>query len=188
MQIESLIFNLLGYSTVFLPGYLIIRYVRESGYLDRGPAKCLEGLIRAFVQGSEDSIDDAISKEDRQKKEGEAKKSEFANMVTLVWCFVGLQVSYLTWGFLQEKIMTQTYSDWNGEKGQFADSQFLVFVNRILAFAIAVLYITFTRYFDTLAVNCRHTIISTCLFNLISDNLGIAHLCSSIPTVPSPTS
>ncbi len=53
-------------------------------------------------------------------------------------------MSYLTWGILQEKIMTKTYS--NGpEEGQFKDSQFLVFVNRILAFVIALIYIVLTR-------------------------------------------
>ncbi len=46
---------------------------------------------------------------------------------------------------LQEKIMTRTYRDWAQNEGQFKDSQFLVFVNRILAFAIALLYITFVR-------------------------------------------
>lgn len=25
----------------------------------------------------------------------------------LIYCFFGLQISYLTWGYLQEKIMTQ---------------------------------------------------------------------------------
>ena len=44
-----------------------------------------------------------------------------------------LQASYLTWGALQEQIMTQTYGE-GDEKEQFKISQFLVFVNRILAF------------------------------------------------------
>jgi len=37
--------NMLGYSTVFLPGYLIIRYVRRTGYVDRGPPKCMTSLV-----------------------------------------------------------------------------------------------------------------------------------------------
>jgi len=32
-----------------------------------------------------------------------------------------------------------------GQEGQFKDSQFLVFVNRILAFSVALLYITVSR-------------------------------------------
>ncbi len=45
VQVSSLAFNLLGYSTVFLPGYLIIQYVRKSGYLDQGPPKCMDSLV-----------------------------------------------------------------------------------------------------------------------------------------------
>ena len=30
-----LFLNLLGYATIIVPGYLIIRHVRQSGYLDR---------------------------------------------------------------------------------------------------------------------------------------------------------
>jgi len=30
-----LLLNLAGYATVIIPGYLFIRYVRKSGYLDK---------------------------------------------------------------------------------------------------------------------------------------------------------
>ena len=66
----------------------------------------------------------------------------------LTACCLGLQASYLTWGVLQEKIMTRYYDevDSSGQKtGQFSDSQFLVFVNRILALAVSGLYMTFTE-------------------------------------------
>jgi len=58
----------------------------------------------------------------------------------LMFCFLGLQGSYLTWGLLQERIMTFEYggsADQPGEK--FKNSQFLVFINRILAFCIGVI-------------------------------------------------
>lgn len=38
------------------------------------------------------------------------------NIILLLYCFGGLQVSYLTWGIFQEKIMTTNYelrTDWN---------------------------------------------------------------------------
>jgi len=44
--VASLAFNMLGYATIFLPGYLIIRYVRRAGYLERGPPKCMQSLVR----------------------------------------------------------------------------------------------------------------------------------------------
>lgn len=50
--------------------------------------------------------------------------------------------SYLTWGVLQEKIMTQEYVTLDGKKKAFfKDSQFLVFANRFLALIIATVYL-----------------------------------------------
>ncbi|RWS09187.1 adenosine 3', partial [Dinothrombium tinctorium] len=77
----------------------------------------------------------------------------------LIFCFVGLQSSYLWWGVLQEKIMTTEYTislfrptllnnsshiesgDQIARKIHFRDSQFLVLVNRILAFIFALVAI-----------------------------------------------
>lgn len=53
-------------------------------------------------------------------------------------------VSYLIWGVLQEKIMTQEYVHMEGTKEvrvHFKESQFLVFANRFLAFLIAGIYL-----------------------------------------------
>lgn len=57
-------------------------------------------------------------------------------------------ISYLIWGVLQEKIMTQEYVYMDGDKEirtHFKESQFLVFANRILAFTIAGIYLTINR-------------------------------------------
>lgn len=62
-----------------------------------------------------------------------------------MYCFVGLMVSYLTWGLLQEKIMTQQYESMDADEtiriDYFKDSQFLVFANRALAFLVAAIYL-----------------------------------------------
>lgn len=57
------------------------------------------------------------------------------------YCFVGLMGSYLTWGLLQEKIITQEYVNGAGQKARFHDSQFLVFVNRALALCVSGVYL-----------------------------------------------
>ncbi|CAF3378423.1 unnamed protein product [Rotaria socialis] len=49
-----------------------------------------------------------------------------------IFSFIGLQISYVLWGLLQERMMTRTYDD---EK--FTNSQFLVFANRLLAMMVA---------------------------------------------------
>lgn len=80
---------------------------------------------------------------------GEAKstKGPFAERcLTFVWCFSGLMVSYLTWGVLQEKIMTREYVGLDGKtKAFFKDSQFLVFANRFLALIIASIYLFYKK-------------------------------------------
>jgi len=47
----------------------------------------------------------------------------------LTGCAIGLQVSYLTWGMLQERVMTSVYE--SGEK--FPSANFCVFSNRVMA-------------------------------------------------------
>ena len=67
----------------------------------------------------------------------------------LLFCAAGLQVSYLTWGVLQERIMTKTYHEQSADgtvhSVKFTNSQFLVFINRILALTVSGVYILTTR-------------------------------------------
>ena len=60
----------------------------------------------------------------------------------LMMCGGGLMASYLTWGMIQERIMAFEYGATPDSPGErFKNSQFLVFVNRILAFAVAMLLV-----------------------------------------------
>lgn len=99
-----------------------------------------------------------------------------SRVILFAGCFVGLQVSYLLWGLLQEKIMTTNYTATDSHPDtlaavpshrqlstftplpthalqadplirtfQFHDSQFLVLVNRVLAFVVAVMAIIAKR-------------------------------------------
>ena len=83
-------------------------------------------------------------------KDDAASPSSFSKTtLKLLFCAAGLQVSYLTWGVLQERIMTRDYkehmADGTVHDIKFANSQFLVFVNRVLALTVAATYIVFTR-------------------------------------------
>ena len=95
----------------------------------------VEDLPKSIIEPTDSnkviSMSTEVAVQSRNKKSG----------FHLVICFIGLLASYLTWGLLQEKIMTKQYVDSRGFIGQFSNSQFLVFVNRILAFAVAALYI-----------------------------------------------
>jgi adenosine 3'-phospho 5'-phosphosulfate transporter B2 len=61
-------------------------------------------------------------------------------------CFCGLQASYLTWGYMQELIMTTEFTPTvNVPSGKFPSAAFCVFSNRFLAVIVA-----------TIAVRIKH--------------------------------
>lgn len=64
------------------------------------------------------------------------EESRTKNALLLAGCALGLQVAYLTWGVLQESLMTREY---DGEV--FTSSQFLVFSNRMVAMLVAVVIV-----------------------------------------------
>lgn len=67
-------------------------------------------------------------------------KDFFAQAARFVFCFVGLQVSYLTWGYMQELIMTTTFEPTkSAPDGKFPSAAFCVFSNRFLAIIVAII-------------------------------------------------
>ena len=76
-----------------------------------------------------------------------SKRTTAQECALLCYCLVGLMGSYLTWGVLQEKIMTQEYEGPEKRKSHFKDSQFLVFSNRVLGFLITAVYLVAKRQF-----------------------------------------
>jgi solute carrier family 35 (adenosine 3'-phospho 5'-phosphosulfate transporter), member B2 len=57
---------------------------------------------------------------------------------TFIFCFVGLQASYLTWGVLQELIMSSEFKPTPSvPSGRFPSATFCVFSNRIIAIGVA---------------------------------------------------
>ncbi|ALC45715.1 sll [Drosophila busckii] len=142
----KLLVNTFGYSCVFVPGYLIYKYVQRTNYLERGNKTFLHLAINMCITGnsSYEAVDAAhagSSSVSATERERQNKRTSSQEAVQLLWCFGGLMVSYLTWGVLQEKIMTQNYLNFAGESAKFKDSQFLVFANRLLAFLVALGYL-----------------------------------------------
>lgn len=135
--------NLLGYSTVIIPGGLIIYYVKKTRYLENKGNGFLLRLLRLFVLGNEtDKPSLELGGTTDSAPHRPSSRTFLNEMFVLGYCFLGLQVSYLTWGVLQEKIMTQKYYAVVSTEGQrFKDSQFLVFVNRVLAFLLSGAYL-----------------------------------------------
>lgn len=67
--------------------------------------------------------------------------SEFYQQATkLFFCFAGLQASYLTWGYMQELIMTTVFEPTERvPSGKFPSAAFCVFSNRFLAVIIGAI-------------------------------------------------
>lgn len=147
--IIRLTFNIMGYATVFIPGALLIRYLKQIRYNETAGPGCLRNFLVLCFFGHEKDASSLVEEGggpalSAQKKMEEEPLSKRA--MVLFICFFGLQTSYLTWGVLQERIMTHQYGKTDKEAGEyFKNSQFLVFINRILAFAIALLVIFFQR-------------------------------------------
>ncbi|KAI8044878.1 adenosine 3'-phospho 5'-phosphosulfate transporter 1 [Drosophila gunungcola] len=141
----KLLVNCFGYSCVFVPGFLIYKYVGRINYLERGNQTILHRAINMCITGNSghDQLDAGGSSTDKDRPAASVapKRTSSQEAVQLLWCFGGLMVSYLTWGVLQEKIMTQHYLNFAGESAKFKDSQFLVFSNRLLAFLVALAYL-----------------------------------------------
>lgn len=95
--------------------------------------------IRLCIKGSTSNSNEKY--ENISKSPVASKVSVSSEVGLLIYCFVGLMAFFLTWGVLQEKIMTQEYEDHEGNRTKFTDSQFLVFVNRFLAFIISGTYL-----------------------------------------------
>jgi adenosine 3'-phospho 5'-phosphosulfate transporter B2 len=63
----------------------------------------------------------------------------FKQAFKFILCFLGLQSSYLTWGYMQELIMTTTFEPTpNVLDGKFPSAAFCVFSNRFLAVLVAM--------------------------------------------------
>jgi solute carrier family 35 (adenosine 3'-phospho 5'-phosphosulfate transporter), member B2 len=110
------------------------------------PASCIKFSERNYLYSivkscfaDNDKLDPVAQSTQSKKSSNRAVAKE---IILLTYCFVGLMGSYLTWGVLQEKIMTREYDSLDGKrKSFFKDSQFLVFANRFLALIIATIYL-----------------------------------------------
>ncbi|XP_058452062.1 adenosine 3'-phospho 5'-phosphosulfate transporter 1 [Malaya genurostris] len=132
--------NTLGYLCIFIPGVVIYKYTRKIKYLERSDKSFFGHSIRVCFGNAADG-ERAVDGRN-QDKSTVGKRNSWQECVLLCYCLVGLMGSYLTWGVLQEKIMTQQYENADKKKAHFKDSQFLVFTNRVLGFLITVVYLT----------------------------------------------
>ena len=72
--LTSLVLNLIGYSTVLLPGYYVIQYVRQSNYPDLGQPSFLQPLVRLCARGTEADNIEAEAETAKETENSESNK------------------------------------------------------------------------------------------------------------------
>ncbi len=140
---------MLSYVISFASFYIFVWFARRL-YNSPGFRRDSDGLSRlvssCVAESDEYERDGAAeSRTERGEGRGEARgedepESLLRAAARLACCVVGIQVSYLLWGLMQERIMTKPY-----ETGElFRSSKFLVFANRFLALFAALAALSLT--------------------------------------------
>lgn len=126
------IYTILGYATVFLPCYVLVHLARKHNLHTLGnsmsPANkkyftwickiggCQWKALRLILTGNtlDNPLESDVKFEPLQEKLGKEETSTlWQKTKSLIFCCAGLQFSYLTWGILQEKIMTRYIQIYN---------------------------------------------------------------------------
>jgi adenosine 3'-phospho 5'-phosphosulfate transporter B2 len=135
--------NLIAYGAIIIPCTLVVRYLKDSDKVKHGKGLGYSILRMCLIGQPYDELDKdvetgiGIPHPSKPSSEAMSDNTTLWYCIKLSVCVVGLQFTYLTWGLLQERIMTQSY-----DGDTFTTSQFLVFINRISAFLIAATYIS----------------------------------------------
>ena len=59
--LASLAYNLITYSAIFLPGFVILKYVVKTQFLESGPKFLSPAISLCFFGNNDDTIDDSIT-------------------------------------------------------------------------------------------------------------------------------
>mmetsp|Transcript_65843 Transcript_65843/g.157351 ORF Transcript_65843/g.157351 Transcript_65843/m.157351 type:complete len:404 (+) Transcript_65843:72-1283(+) len=110
----------------------------------------------------------ADSKDEKEEKEEEA--SEMAMAMRLAFAFLGLQASYLTWGYMQERVMTKQYGV-GDDAETFPSANFCVISNRCLAIVIG-LGVTMFRHGGINFAGAPLTSFAPCAFSNSMSSFG----------------
>ena len=114
-----------SFGAFYLFVFMAMRLTRSPTF--RREAGGFSRLLHACAIGDDQT--EYSKDENGDGANGEPPESFGAAALRLAVCTIGIQVSYLLWGLMQERIMTKPY-----ESGElFRSSKFLVFANRFLA-------------------------------------------------------
>lgn len=135
----SMVSNLGVYFILMLLGYAALTQIRKKPPAS-GDSSTYARLARFWVFGPDQAPAEAAEAGASSGEAAPAPKELSLGLkaLQLMFCVCGLLGAYLSWGLLQEKIITTDYA--NG--GRFDSSNFLVFCNRALALSVALVVTT----------------------------------------------
>ncbi|VDM25321.1 unnamed protein product [Toxocara canis] len=135
---------IIGYGTVALPLAALIIYVRRKHAANELVSSSFWSIfLRSFAIGHPEYELVTLDSGKRAAVNASGSRRLLDDSARLLLYFAGLQTTLVSMGFLQERIMTQGYlllSDWN-QIDKFADTQFLVFLNRVFALILSGAYL-----------------------------------------------
>ncbi|XP_065682175.1 adenosine 3'-phospho 5'-phosphosulfate transporter 1-like [Hydra vulgaris] len=93
---QSFGWNLLGYALIIIPCIFFIKMVQSSNFYERDGEGFIYGMIKCFVFG--------FNGDDMHRKTLHVKCFGDNPTLKLLICVLGLQGSYLTWGYFKKKL------------------------------------------------------------------------------------
>nr|CAD7570072.1 unnamed protein product [Timema californicum] len=135
--------NLLGYATILVPGFLILKYVRRTNYLEKTVMAPLNSLCPSVSASSSSSGNNvSINNPEDSSQFAVVLPSSLFSVDSIIGSLISPAAIL---NGIPQVLIYKEYETSEGVKGYFRDSQFLVFVNRILAFALSGAYILCVR-------------------------------------------
>jgi len=120
---STFINNSLGYCLILIPGYWLYKFSKQQ---DLGDDRFTSKMLKMLFGDKHD-----LESERPLSPISSGPANFRKDFITFMYCFGGLQASYLVWGVIQEKMMAESYG--TSDASKFHDSQMLVFLNRGLS-------------------------------------------------------
>eukprot|EP00510_Aplanochytrium_minuta_P000955 CAMPEP_0184012898 /NCGR_PEP_ID=MMETSP0954-20121128/4703_1 /TAXON_ID=627963 /ORGANISM="Aplanochytrium sp, Strain PBS07" /LENGTH=265 /DNA_ID=CAMNT_0026293007 /DNA_START=23 /DNA_END=817 /DNA_ORIENTATION=- len=131
--------NVLPYLLVFAVGKVVLDKVRAREEPDPSDPSFSSRFVRFFFFGPPADIPRTVSAQKVEPANG-SQESFAARSAKLIFCTFGLLASFLSWGVLQERIMTSNY-----DTGKFTSSNFMVFCSRAVGLLISLAVVNLTE-------------------------------------------
>jgi len=123
---------------------------QESGWSEQtqGKSDASDDLDTTYGK-NQANMHSAASQDVSQVTDKSKQSTAVGSKSLLAFCFLGLQFSYIAWGYMQEKVMTKDY-----KTGKFPSATFCVFSNRVFAMVVGAAVSYFMNGTFSLSAPC----------------------------------